>query len=258
MSSPALRSWPARPILPVVERNPPMRAPALFAAAAALMGMAPACAADIAVSSFSGPTPVITIRGAIAAGDELKFTRFAAVLPSAVVELDSTGGHLAPALTIGDMLARHGYSTYVGPHAVCSSACGLIWLAGHPRVKQATARVGFHAAYVPDAGGVDRENGLSNALIGSYMTRLDLGTDAVMFATAAGPGAMAWITPEDGTRSGIPFEVVQEDLVSLKTAGPSRADIVDEAVGSLKAAMSAAQRAETRPVQKAGAARGSR
>ncbi|WP_237476669.1 hypothetical protein [Lichenibacterium dinghuense] len=232
-----------------------MRAPALLTAAAALMGTAAARAADIAVSSFAGPTPVITIRGAIEPGDELKFTRFAAVLPSAVVELDSTGGHLAPALTIGDLLARHNFSTYVGPHAVCSSACGLIWLAGHPRVKQATARIGFHAAYVPDAGGVDRENGLSNALIGSYMTRLDLGTEAVIFATAAGPGAMAWITPEDGARSGIPFEVVQEDLAGLKTAGPSRAEVVDEAVGSLKAAMSAARRAETGAGQKDGIAR---
>ena len=230
-----------------------MRVLAPSAAATILLGILactlpdlhPARAADVAVSSFSGPTPVITVRGEIEPGDELKFTRFAAVLATAVVELDSTGGHLAPALTIGDMLARHGYSTYVGPHAVCSSACGLIWLAGRPRVKQATARIGFHAAYVPDARGVERENGLSNALIGSYMTRLDLGTEAVMFATAAGPGGMAWITPDDGARYGIPFEVVEEDIAGLKTAGPARAEAVDEAVGSLKAAMSAARRAET-------------
>ena len=230
-----------------------MRVLAPSAAATILLGILactlpalhPARAADVAVSSFSGPTPVITVRGEIEPGDELKFTRFAAVLATAVVELDSTGGHLAPALTIGDMLARHGYSTYVGPHAVCSSACGLIWLAGRPRVKQATARIGFHAAFVPDARGVERENGLSNALIGSYMTRLDLGTEAVMFATAAGPGGMAWITPDDGARYGIPFEVVEEDIAGLKTAGPARAEAVDEAVGSLKAAMSAARRAET-------------
>ncbi len=224
-----------------------MRVPALLAAVAALLGAGPSRAADIAVASFSGPTPVITIRGEIQAGDELKFTRFAAVLATAIVELDSTGGHLAPALTIGDTLARKGFSTYVGPHAVCSSACGLIWLAGKPRVKQATAAVGFHAAYVPDGQGIDRENGLSNALIGSYMTRLDLGTEAIMFATAAGPGGMAWITPQDGGRYGIPFDVVEEDLASLKTAGPSRADAAAEAVGSLKSAMSAARRADGRP-----------
>ncbi len=226
----------------------------LAAAAVVLAGLssfAPARAADIAVASFSGATPVVTIRGAIDPGDELKFARFAAVLASAVVELDSTGGHLAPALAIGDVLARHGFTTYVGPHATCSSACGLIWLAGHPRVKQGSARIGFHAAYVPDFRGVDRENGLSNALIGSYMTRLDLGTEAVMFATAAGPSGMAWITPEDGARYGIPFEVVQEDLASLRTAGPSRAEAVEEAVGSLQAAMSAARRAEGIPRPKA-------
>ena len=223
-----------------------MRVPALLAAAAALLGAGPARAADIAVASFSGPTPVISIHGEIQAGDELKFTRFAAVLATAIVELDSTGGHLAPALTIGDTLARKGFSTYVGPHAVCSSACGLIWLAGRPRTKQVTAAVGFHAAYVPDGQGIDRENGLSNALIGSYMTRLDLGTDAVMFATQAGPGGMSWITPQDGNRYGIPFEVVEDDIASLKTAGPSRADAAAEAVGSLKSAMSAARRADER------------
>ena len=223
-----------------------MRVSVLLAAVAALLGAVPVRAADIAVASFSGPTPVITIRGEILAGDELKFTRFAAVLATAVVELDSTGGHLAPALTIGDTLARKGFSTYVGPQAVCSSACGLIWLAGKPRVKQATAAVGFHAAYVSDGLGVDRENGLSNALIGSYMTRLDLGTEAIMFATAAGPGGMAWITPGDGNRYGIPFEVVEEDMASLKTSGPSRGDAAAEAVGSLRSAMSAARRADAR------------
>ena len=221
-----------------------MRASALFAALLSVLCIGSARAADIAVASFSGPTPVITIRGTIEAGDEMKFTRFAAVLGNAVVELDSTGGHLAPALTIGDTLARHGFSTYVGPHATCSSACGLIWLAGKPRVKQATGAVGFHAAFVPDRQGVDRENGLSNALIGSYMTRLDLGTEAIMFATAAGPGGMAWITPADGARYGIPFEVTEEDVASLKTAGPSPAQVAAEAVGSLKAAMSAARRAD--------------
>ena len=86
-----------------------MRVPALLAAVAALLGAGPSRAADIAVASFSGPTPVITIRGEIQAGDELKFTRFAAVLATAIVELDSTGGHLAPALTIGDTLARKGF-----------------------------------------------------------------------------------------------------------------------------------------------------
>lgn len=221
-----------------------MRVPALFAVGAALAGAVPAHAADIAVAAFAGPVPVITIRGEIQAGDDLKFTRFAAVLATAVVELDSTGGRLAPALTIGDTLARKGFSTYVGPHAVCSSACGLIWLAGKPRVKQATAAIGFHAAYVPDGQGIDRENGLSNALIGSYMTRLELGTGAIMFATAAGPGGMAWITPEDGLRYGIPFEVVDEDIANLRTAAPSRADMAAEAVGSLKSAVSAVRRAE--------------
>ncbi len=224
-----------------------MRVPVLLAAV--LLGtapvLAPARGAELAVASFSGPTPVITIRGDIQAGDDLKFTRFAAVLATAVVELDSVGGRLAPALTIGDTLARKGYSTYVGPHAVCSSACGLIWLAGKPRVKQATAAIGFHAAFVPDGQGIDRENGLSNALIGSYMTRLDLGVDAIMFATAAGPGGMAWITPQDGTRYGIPFEVVDEDLANLKTATGDHADASSEALDSLKAAMSAARRAET-------------
>ena len=38
-----------------------MRVPALLAAVAALLGAGPSRAADIAVASFSGPTPVITI-----------------------------------------------------------------------------------------------------------------------------------------------------------------------------------------------------
>ena len=42
-------------------------------------------------------------------------------------------------VTIGDTLARKGFSTYVGPHAVCSSACGLIWLGVHVHRKQKEA-----------------------------------------------------------------------------------------------------------------------
>lgn len=195
-------------------------------ALAALAVAAPVHAADFAVRSFSGPTPVISIVGDLEAGDDLKFTRFAAVLNTAIVELDSTGGRLAPALTIGDILSRKGFTTYVGPHATCSSACGLIWLAGKPRVKHVTAQIGFHAAYVADGAGINRENGLSNALVGAYMARLELGSEAVMFATAAEPGSMAWITPDSGSRYGIPFETVEDDLATLRTvdAAPSGAD----------------------------------
>ena len=189
-----------------------------FACLTLLALTAPAHAADFVIGSFFGPTPIINVSGQIELGDDLKFTRFAALLNTAVVRLNSSGGRLAPALTIGDIIGRKGFSTYVGPQTVCSSACGLIWLAGKPRVKDATALVGFHAAYVADEQGVSRENGLSNALIGAYLNRLELKADAIMFATAAAPDKMAWITPQAGRQYGIPFEVTEEDLATLKTA----------------------------------------
>ena len=92
-----MRSGAPRPILQVRRSETAHARPVLLAAV--LLGtapvLAPARGAELAVESFSGPTPVITIRGDIQAGDDLKFTRFAAVLATAVVELDSVGGRLA-------------------------------------------------------------------------------------------------------------------------------------------------------------------
>ena len=137
--------------------------------------------------------------------------------------MNSPGGQLTPALAIGDAIARKHYWTYVGPNEVCASACGFMWLAGTPRIKDASAAVGFHAAYA-EINGQNQETGVGNALVGAYLGRLGLGSDAILFATAAGPTQMDWITPQAGAQYGIPFEV-RSDLETFRTVGLATASM---------------------------------
>jgi hypothetical protein len=47
-------------------------------------------------------------------------------------------------------------------------------------------RLGFHASY-SDEGGRLVETGVGNAIVGHYLSQLDLSEDATVFATIASP-----------------------------------------------------------------------
>src|SRR5262245_31567043 len=57
-------------------------------------------------------------------GDIGMFANFAGLQKKpALVLLESTGGAIWTALSIGRIIQRHGFSTAVGDNAVCTSAC---------------------------------------------------------------------------------------------------------------------------------------
>jgi hypothetical protein len=117
------------------------------------------------------------------------------------VVLSGPGGNLIAALRIGEFVRLRGWGTFVATE--CDSACGAIWLAGHPRMMSPTAKIGFHAASV--AG---QENGASNALYGAYMSRLGLDYDAVDWATTAGPREISYLSPAKAKELGIDVDVI--------------------------------------------------
>lgn len=105
--------------------------------------------------SASGPeaTRVMTLRGAVAAGDA---ERVAAFLDSAspaprVVRLDSPGGAVSEALEIGRALRAVGLDTEVQAGAVCLSACPYMLAAGVHRRADEGAHVGVHQHYFGEA-----------------------------------------------------------------------------------------------------------
>lgn len=144
----------------------------------------------------------IILSGDINIDDDKKFNRIATVFDEAVVFLDSKGGSTVAAIKIGEAIRLKGYSTYVGDTSICTSACALIWLAGAPRFLDENASVGFHATY-RDVDGKKLESGGGNALVGRYLTLLNLSEKAVLFATSAPPEGLNWLTVKNYQSLGV-------------------------------------------------------
>ena len=94
---------------------------------AILVLISPASAASIKAGDDA-----IVISGKIESGDAATFFTIANAASARVVVLESDGGHLDPAVTIGRDIRRRGLATVVRTNAKCVSACVLIWLAGSP------------------------------------------------------------------------------------------------------------------------------
>ena len=172
-----------------------------------LILVASASAAEISLRNEPNVT-VVKIEGRIIPGDSSEFARIAGSLAGRVlVVLNSPGGTLLDGLVIGETINHKGYYTGVADSAVCTSSCGLIWLAGKVRLLGNSARIGFHAAYT-GSGDAARETGAGNALVGAYLTKLGLSYGAIAFLTEAAPGTMNWLHPEDAQRVGIEYVMV--------------------------------------------------
>lgn len=183
-----------------------------------LLLVSPLKAADISLSEGDG-LDLIFISGEITESDVAHFQRLAVSSDEAVIVLESPGGSLEPALRIGEIVRLKGFYTYVPNGTTCTSSCALIWVAGQTRYLSQNARVGFHASYI-QSGGRQVETGVGNAMVGRYLTLLNLPEKAVIFATSAAPNEIRWINTANSTESGIAFEIL--DLEGeANTTGPS-------------------------------------
>lgn len=172
-------------------------------------------AADISQDTVSG-MEIISISGEIVAGDDVKFRRIALQLDDAVVALSSGGGALVPALEIGKAIRLKGYATLVANGSTCVSACALIWVAGSKRYLTKSSSIGFHASY-RRVGNENQEVGVGNAIVGRYLTLLNLPEKAILFATVSGPESAMWLNPARPDESGIDFTVLDGRSESLST-----------------------------------------
>lgn len=160
-----------------------------------------AVAADVDVLFAEGDYAQIIIQGPITKGDGRKFYELAERYSRASVALDSPGGNVMEALSIGSEIRLRGFTTFVaGGKMQCYSACALIWIAGVRRYMMPDARIGVHAAYemVNSEDGTDkaRESGVGNAQIGAYLNELGLSAKAIGFFTVSAPDSFEFITPE--------------------------------------------------------------
>lgn len=195
-------------VLAIESRSVRSSIAAILIGMAALVGLGvsgAAHAAKIGHRTLSNGVDVILIMGAIERGDDEVFRALSIQHKEAIVVLESDGGALAAAIEIGKIVRLAGYSTLVMEDDVCASSCALIWLAGSPRALSSKGRVGFHASY-RDKDGKMEETGVGNALVGHYLTLLNLPQRAIIFATMASPDKISWLSSENRADAGIEFE----------------------------------------------------
>lgn len=159
-------------------------------------------------------TSFVFMQGVIQIGDEEKLLHSVSGLGKAIVVLSSPGGSPLAAMEMGKAIRLKGLATVVPDGALCASACALIWLAGSPRFIGSTAKLGFHAAYI-EKDGRQLESGVANALIGRYLTLLNLSERATVFVTSAPPQGMNWLPAHYAGRHSIDFRTLA-DVVPQK------------------------------------------
>lgn len=167
-------------------------------------------AAELHHETFDDGTVIILLAGDIESGDDDTFRELTIRYPNAILALDSDGGALIPALEIGRLVRLRNYTTVVLDDGTCVSSCALIWIAGARRLLSTSANLGFHASYVDD-GGVKVESGVANALVGHYLSQLNLPQSAVIFATLAPPSEIAWLNTSNRALAGVDFESIQAE-----------------------------------------------
>ena len=169
-----------------------------------------ASAAEFSTEQGNEGLTLITISGDLEVEDEQRFKKLATVFDKAIVLFDSNGGSTIAAIKIGEAIKLKGYATYVGSEMTCSSACALIWLAGSPRFLEPKSKVGFHATYI-EKDGRQQESGGGNALVGRYLTLLNLNERAVYFATSAAPSRLNYLTAENYRALGIDVTILRDE-----------------------------------------------
>ncbi len=193
-------------VMAVRRKRPTARNKWALAVACGAIGIAaPAQSATIRHMPVSKTVEAIVVEGELVASDIDKFREVSLQFKSAMVILDSQGGALSAGIEIGKMIRLTGYSTLVPANTTCTSSCALIWLAGSRRFLSPEGKVGFHASYT-DRNGRLEETGVGNAMVGHYLSLLNLPQKAVIFATMAGPDEITWLTRKNKALAGIEFE----------------------------------------------------
>jgi hypothetical protein len=191
----------------------------LSLAAALSLGSTSGLAANISLAPLDGDPAhaIVVVEGRLESGDEIQLRTQVGRLTKAIVAFDSDGGNLLAGIAIGKTIRLKSFATAVLDEQRCVSACAIAWLGGTPRFMGRTAHVGFHAAYIEEAGRAS-ESGVGNALVGSYLTQIGLSEIAVVYITQAPPTELTLLTLPDAEKIGIEVLPFEEQTPATKPA----------------------------------------
>ncbi|MEM9582659.1 MAG: hypothetical protein AAGA08_06050 [Pseudomonadota bacterium] len=99
--------------------------------------------------SFEIKSETLTLTGQIAPGDADRFTHYLETSPQNLthIRLNSHGGSVSDALSIGRHLREQGFDTLMGAGDICLSACPYVLASGIERIIHEEAQVGVHQHY---------------------------------------------------------------------------------------------------------------
>ena len=161
--------------------------------------------------------PRIVLEGEITPGDDIRFSE---VLGKAEeigkdwelygsLRLNSGGGDVATAMSIGRLVRAAQISTIVQANETCASACTLILAGGSHRIAWRGARIGLHRPYFADpklateGGYYDFQNAYESVLEAhrAYFTEMRIGSEILERMLKIPSNDVEWI--DHGTASNL-------------------------------------------------------
>lgn len=118
------------------------------------------------------------------------------------ISLDSPGGFLESALTIGASIRESGFKTEIAEGALCASACPLMFAGGVERVIAAQSAFGLHQIYSSDQSQISSAQAMAGAQattarITRYLDEMGVDSKVWTFALETPPARLYYLSDDE-------------------------------------------------------------
>ncbi|WP_428995264.1 hypothetical protein [Lysobacter enzymogenes] len=177
----------------------------------------------------------VRYQGKIGAGFTALAQRVAAMaarmeIPTRILDIDSSGGHVEEALRAGDSIAESGWAIWVREESVCHSACVLILAAGDTRSIE--GKVGIHRlmrdrSTATSRAELSRELRQINQQVRDYLERNGVATAVSDLMMTVANRDLRILTPDELKQYGLDgTNAAQDDLDRIRLARKCGDDFV--------------------------------
>ncbi|UZW59763.1 hypothetical protein [Lysobacter enzymogenes] len=177
----------------------------------------------------------VRYQGKIGAGFTALTQRVAAMaarmeIPTRILDIDSSGGHVEEALRAGDSIAESGWAIWVRENSVCHSACVLVLAAGDTRSIE--GKVGIHRlmrdrSTATSRAELSRELRAINQQVRDYLERNGVATAVSDLMMTVANRDLRILTPDELKQYGLDgTNAAQDDLDRIRLARKCGDDFV--------------------------------
>ncbi len=161
--------------------------------------------------------PRIVLVGEIAPGDDNRLSKAIEQAQadgldwwasSPQLQLDSQGGDVATAMSIGRKVRKARLSTWIQPNGICASACVIVFAGGVHRHASENSRIGLHRPYFASAAtatanGYERFQQAYSSVLDAhraYFSEMGVGHGLLDLMTQIPSNELLWINRATATR----------------------------------------------------------